>query len=550
VHEAAEVTDAQEHDTIVLERSGGPGRRWVRSAIVSDDGGLGRTSTTAGGEAACHAPFTSLYLDQRGYARACPLNNATPLGNIGRSTLREIWNGPAARALRQRFREGEWGTGCDVCAWQSRSAGDEQVYARLYDELPLPDDEPEWPIHLELALSNRCNLQCVMCSGDQSSSIRRHREGFAPMPAAYPERFFDELVEVLPHLQRAKFLGGEPFLVREHHRVWDLMVDLDVQVPIHVTTNGTIWNDRVERVLEHLPTSLAISVDGVRPETIAKVRVGVDPDVLMANLERFQAYVRERGTYLSLTYCLMTENWQEFGDFLVATTARDLDAYVNTVTGPARLSLYRLPPEQLAEVVAALEADDDRIRPHLGRNEAVWDDQLTRLRGRLAQADQASTPRWLLRASNPAKEVGVTVQRSGHAELERLRADDEAILRQWAEGGPVTGLDLDRDDRIISTTTDGDGFLHLPSDVRSITFDEVAVLLSSFYGRRTTVEVLHAEAALEDRVACYETPGEETALRSRIRPIPLPGGKAGVRLVVAARRRARTPSVVVAADPR
>jgi MoaA/NifB/PqqE/SkfB family radical SAM enzyme len=504
---------------------------------MSGDQRLGPTSNTAAGGVACHAPFTSLYLDQRGYARACPLNSATPLGNLGRSTLREIWHGPAARALRERFRAGEWGTGCDVCAWQATSAGDDQVYARLYDELPLPEDEPEWPVHLELALSNRCNLQCVMCSGDQSSSIRRHREGFSAMPPAYPERFFEELVEVIPHLERAKFLGGEPFLVREHHRVWDLMVELDAAVPIHVTTNGTIWNERVERVLEHLPTSLAISMDGVRPETIAKVRVGVDPAVLMANLDRFHAYVRERGTYLSLTYCLMTENWQEFGDFLVATTERDLDAYVNTVTGPARLSLYRLPPERLAEVLATLEADDDRVRPHLGRNEAVWDDQLTRLRGRLDQADQANTPRWLRPASNQAREVGVTVARSDDVELERLRGEDEAILRHWAEGGPVTGLDLDRDDRVISTTTDGDGFLDLPSDVRAITFDEVARLLSSFYGRRTTVEVLHAEPALEDRVACYETQDGETALRSRIRPLPLPGGGAGVRLVVAARRR-------------
>ena len=59
------------------------------------------------------------------------------------------------------------------------------------------------------------------------------------------------------------------------------------------------WNDRVERVLEHLPTSFAISVDGLTPETIARVRVGADPQRVLANLDRFQAYTERRGTYLA-----------------------------------------------------------------------------------------------------------------------------------------------------------------------------------------------------------------------------------------------------------
>lgn len=484
----------------------------------------------------CHAPFTSLYLDQRGFARVCPVNNAMPLGNVGRSTLREIWHGQVATELRQRFLSGRWAEGCDVCAWQSAATTEDQVYARLYDELPMPDGPPEWPVHLEMALSNRCNLQCVMCSGDQSSSIRQHREGFEPLPDAYPDRFFDELAEVIPHLQRAKFLGGEPFLVRGHHRVWDLMVESGAEVPIHVTTNGTIWNERVERVLEHLPTSLAISFDGLQPDTIRKVRVGADPDVLFANLYRFQDYVRRRGTYLSLTFCLMTENWREFGDFLVWAAGRELDVFVNTVVNPAPLSLYRLPSAELRALVATLEQQDQELRAHLGQNLPIWDDQLARLRARVHGEGGDELPRWLQRAADRSadlpEEAWVTI---GSRRSEEVRESDRAVLLDWVEGGPLAVIDLDADDVVVRVEPSTGTFLDVPSDLVGLTFDEVAMLLSSFYGRRTLAEQLPSEPPVEDRTARYETAHGYTDLRTRSRPVTLEAGGRGVRLVIGAR---------------
>jgi MoaA/NifB/PqqE/SkfB family radical SAM enzyme len=486
---------------------------------------------------ACHAPFTSLYLDQRGFARVCAANNAVPLGNLGRSTLREVWHGPVARSLRASFSAGGWGEGCEVCSWQADTTGEDQAFARIYDDLALPDDpQPPWPTHLEFALGNTCNLQCVMCSGEQSSSIRRHREGFAPLPPAYPDRFFDELAEVLPGLERAKFLGGEPFLVREHLRVWQLAVQLGLELPIHVTTNGTIWNDRVEWVLEHLPTSLAISLDGLRPETIAAVRVGADPAALFANLDRFQDYVERRGTYLGLTYCLMTQNWEEFGDFLLFAEERGLDVFVNSVVYPSVMSLYRLPPARLAEVVARLDAQDIHLRPRLRRNLATWDDQRTRLRARLGGGD-GHVPRWLLPATERpgVVDVAITPRPGTAAPPDGPDQDDETVLRAWAAGGPLVVFELDGDDRVVGALPDTATFLHLPSDVRNATLDEVSVLLSSFYGRRTVQEVRWQQTDLEDRISRYEAVDRRTELRSRTRPILFADGAAGLRVTMAAK---------------
>src|SRR5678816_2700847 len=100
--------------------------------------------------------------------------------------------------------------------------------------------------------SNTCNLACVMCTGEYSSVIRA-KEGLPPMPAVYDEQFFEDLAFYLPHVKELSFLGGEPFLQLECFRVWDMLIERELSPICHVTTNGSLYDARVERVLQNLP---------------------------------------------------------------------------------------------------------------------------------------------------------------------------------------------------------------------------------------------------------------------------------------------------------
>lgn len=479
---------------------------------------------------ACRAPFSSLYLDPRGFARVCALNNGSPLGNIARTPLLELWRGPVAEALREAFRAGSWGGGCDVCEWQTGATTRGQSYAAVFDHLSWSDPAP-WPTHLEFALGNACNLQCVMCTGDQSSSIRIHREGFPALVDPYDDAFFTDLEEIIPHLEAAKFLGGEPLLVPAHHRVWDLMLASGRDVPIHITTNATIWNDRVETVIDRLPTSFAVSMDGIRAETVERIRVGARYSIVRENLDRIHAYVLDRGTYLGLTYCLMTENWREFGEFLAFADQLDVDVYVNTVTNPGRLSLYRLPPAALTEVVAELEQQDRDFGGSLGRNHRIWVDQLDRLRTRAGGA--GADLGWM---QSHHERLGAPVIASADD------LDDLDDLRTWAAGGPTAALELDASDTIL--WADGaDRFLDVPVRLVGQTYDAVPSVLNSFYGRRTQARLWAKEPGHEDRSAVFETATGAIEIRSVARV--LPGAEGRVRIAFAAR-----PAVTsVAVDP-
>jgi MoaA/NifB/PqqE/SkfB family radical SAM enzyme len=340
---------------------------------------------------ACYAPLTSMYLDQFGVARACCQNTGHPLGDITTSTLREIWHGAGARELRHALARDDLSKGCEFCAWQRDELEPSERFLANYDELPAGwTARPRWPRQLEFAVSNTCNLQCVMCNGDWSSSIRARREHRPPLPRAYPDRFFDELVEFIPHLTHARFTGGEPFLGTEPQRIMDLLVEHGSEdLVMSVVTNGTVWNDRVERVLDGVRPWITVSVDGGTREVYERIRVGASFEAVVSNLDRFAAVVADHGVGMNLTHCLMVDNWSTFPELLALAEERSLDVAVNVVRFPERHSLYHLPPGELTAVVAAMEDRAAHVEGALtGTRLATWRSQLAALRAR------ADNPTW------------------------------------------------------------------------------------------------------------------------------------------------------------
>jgi len=330
--------------------------------------------------AGCYAPYVSLYFNTIGDVVACCKNQTYVLGNVGESSLDEIWRGARIDQLRKALARYDFGAGCGHCEWQIRGGDHQGVYTRIFEEFPVDSAAPEWPAMMEFTISNTCNFECVMCYGELSSLIRTRRDGLPPLPKVYGERFFSDLRKYLPHLRRAKFFGGEPFLAAENFRVWEMMIEQGVRIPCHVTTNGSIWNARVERVLDHFPVSISVSVDGATKATFEAIRVHGDFDGVMGNVRRFLDYTRAKGTTFNLTHCLMRQNWREFPEFLLLAEELGCEVWINTVIDPPESSLFALPPHELREVAARLE---ELGRPLLDRfvlNRAVWDNQVRNLR--------------------------------------------------------------------------------------------------------------------------------------------------------------------------
>jgi MoaA/NifB/PqqE/SkfB family radical SAM enzyme len=330
--------------------------------------------------AVCYAPHTNIFFDMHGRVKACCWNWNHPLGNVKTQTLDEIWRGAQAEILRRAVEGYSFECGCTACDNQTRDGWTTSANMRVFDQFQVTTTDLQWPKRMEFSISNTCNLECVMCNGTFSSAIRSHREHLPPLQKAYTPEFIESLRKYLPHLERAKFLGGEPFLVTEYYRIWEMLAEEAPLVKCHITTNGTQFNERVEKFMEKLNFSFAVSLDGATKKTVESIRVNADYDEQLVILKRLRDYTRERKTDLSLTFCFMRQNWHEFGDFCLFADEWGCNVGVNTVSRPPEFSVNNLPPNQLRAIVNEMESQAVRYDTVLKRNRNVWFAELDRLR--------------------------------------------------------------------------------------------------------------------------------------------------------------------------
>lgn len=392
----------------------------------------------------CRAPFVTLEFDPFGEVQACCANALYPLGNVKTSTIEEIWTGARAEHLRAALRAGDLALGCAVCRHRIETSGAElplEAYAGF--PLPGPDEAPGWPHRLSFSLHNTCNLACGMCGSDRSSRIRSQRDHLPPLASSYDDAFFEQLAPFLEHCQLVDFVGGEPFLIRGHHRIWDFLIDRGLRPRCGITTNGTIWNARVERVLDWFDTDVRVSIDGMSRRTFEQVRVGASYDEVFENLDRFQAVAAREGNHLAINWSFIQQNWFELGEMMLWAEERSLPVHVMTVLEHG-FGVQHLPDRALSMVIEAMHEQTDHLLPHLVINRASWLRQITMLEAEAALREGGTPPEPCMEPADSTHVAAVTsaIEQLGASTAVDQQAADErratalADLDRWFAGGP------------------------------------------------------------------------------------------------------------------
>jgi len=306
----------------------------------------------------CHAPFVSVDFGPQGQVTVCNhYHKAMAQLDHERSFL-EIWRGDEYRELRSRMQDYVIDEDlCRHCAKQIRAGDSRQTFAvQQYDPHPTTTPEPPFPRFLTFRLSNRCNLACVMCDGSLSSRIRREREGRPPQSSYYGERFFEEMKLVLPHVEHIEFFGGEPLLVDEHIRIFEILRQIESDCSIYINTNGTALNKQTRRYLEELNfTTIAVSMDSTIAELHAGIRIGVQQDVLLRNIDWLLELRARRPLHLLLNVTEQRGNWFDLPELFRFAADIECPLHINTCIHPSYCTLYTLPTDQLEFVHAYLE---------------------------------------------------------------------------------------------------------------------------------------------------------------------------------------------------
>ncbi|HHG83553.1 MAG TPA: radical SAM protein [Bacteroidetes bacterium] len=292
---------------------------------------------------ACLAPSASMFLGLRGKVYSCCFNKTFPLGTYPAQSLQEIWQGSSRKKLISALAQRDFSQGCQACFELIESQNYAGLPAKNYEDLQA--GHLEFPVRMEFELENTCNLECVMCRGEFSSAIRKNREGLPPIPKPYGAQLIEELKPFIPHLKKAHFLGGEPFLINSYLEIWELMGEMNPKIEISVQTNGSILTDRIRKILQKGRFSIGVSLDSIDPKTFAFVRKNGIFEKVWKNVLELRDYCQQRGSDFHISYCPMTHNWRELPEVITKLNAINCRVYFNVVYYPkdCAFTSYREP---------------------------------------------------------------------------------------------------------------------------------------------------------------------------------------------------------------
>jgi len=301
----------------------------------------------------CHAPFKSIYFAMGGRLFACCFNKTYILGTYPEQSIKDIWFGKKTDIFRDALKRDDLSLGCQICG--------HLIAARNYEGIPIKNfdyfgwDEQGYPTKIDFELSNTCNLECIMCRGELSSSIRQNREKKPAIASPYDDEFVRQLDEFIPHLQNSHFLGGEPFLIPQYLDIWERMIDLNPKIAISVQTNGTVLNERIMRILDKMPFSISVSIDSIEKNIYEQIRVNAKFDRVMENIRFLKHHCERKGKKLTISYCPMQQNWHELPRVVEFCNDLNADVFFNTVSLPVKCALNYLPASELEKIVSFLE---------------------------------------------------------------------------------------------------------------------------------------------------------------------------------------------------
>ncbi|HLP50941.1 MAG TPA: twitch domain-containing radical SAM protein [Chitinophagales bacterium] len=302
----------------------------------------------------CYLPFNSLTFSFRGQVFVCSYNRDVELGKYPDNSIDEIWNGEEANKLREHMQYNDLDYGCRHCKYFFDKGKFTNLRPLVFDKY-YQNTEATFPQVFEFELSNECNLECQMCAGEVSSSIRKNRDKLPPIPTPYDDNFVTQLEKYIPKLKEAKFYGGEPFLIPIYYKIWDKIKELNPKLELFVITNGSHYNSKIEQLLEDLNFDMAVSIDAVDKEKLERIRKNVIHEKLMTNIKRFSEICTRKGKHLSLSFTVQKDNWDQFPLVLKLCNEMNAYIYVSYLERPMRFALTNSTREELQEVRAYMD---------------------------------------------------------------------------------------------------------------------------------------------------------------------------------------------------
>ena len=351
----------------------------------------------------CPVPWSHIAVKSNGALRICSHsqsggNKNTLLKKDGR-TLRiddisEALNSDTLKDVRLKFLNNEWPEQCRRCKIEQESGkrSRNQWEATMYDftredaiNITLPDGTvtEQHVLSMDLRLGNKCNLQCVMCYPGESNQWYKIQEqitgskvfmiddvtystdGHKHFEWCDQEEYYQLLTEHAKYVQKIKFGGGEPWLVKQHLTLLNNLLELGLaeNIELEYSINVTIVPQEFLRTIDKFKfVKLCCSVDGYG-EVNEAIRYPTKWSVIEKNLDFLDTAPPNTAIFTSTTVSILNiehfvtwMQWLEGKQFKKINADTFSGVVSHPVMNPKYLNLRLMTDEQNTRMFTHLKS--------------------------------------------------------------------------------------------------------------------------------------------------------------------------------------------------
>lgn len=223
----------------------------------------------------CPMPWTHMMITQNGQAKPCCMYK-DPVGNVADDSMHDIFQNQDYVQLRQQLLAGVQPDGCKTC-WNLEKNGMPSHRTRHLSLLKTDLftrylDDPNI-VSLDISPGNACNFKCRICNPTASSLFAQETQsttGIIPVKSvAWPDsspQVFEEILSLLPSLINIDMYGGEPFLIKNLHRLVQQAVEQDQakHIRLHYNSNGSVYPSHLLPYWKHFKhIDIHFSIDNI-----------------------------------------------------------------------------------------------------------------------------------------------------------------------------------------------------------------------------------------------------------------------------------------------
>jgi len=341
----------------------------------------------------CPIPWSHIAVKSNGALRICSHsqsggNKNTLLEKDGRALriddISKALNSDTLKEVRLKFLNNEWPEQCRRCKIEQESGkrSRNQWEATMYDftredaeHITLPDGAvtEQRIFSMDLRLGNKCNLQCVMCHPGESNQWYKIQEqitgskifmiddvtystdGHDHFEWVDQEEYYQLLTENAKYLQKIKFGGGEPWLVKQHLTLLNNLLEqgLAKNIELEYSINVTVVPQDFLRTIDKFKfVKLCCSVDGYG-EVNEAIRYPTKWSVIEKNLDFLDTGPPNSAVFTSTTVSILNiehfvtwMQWLESKQFKKINTETFSGVVSHPVMNPKYLNLRLMTNEQ------------------------------------------------------------------------------------------------------------------------------------------------------------------------------------------------------------